>query len=68
MNFVFFSTFFITPEARAGGKRAESHVGPRGRPPEEKPAPEGQGRGSGDARGRIAGYLIGIARAPRGRL
>ena len=33
-----------------------------------KPHPGGRRRGSGDARGRIAVFLIGIARAARGRL
>ena len=54
--------------ARAGGERKRPHQGPHRRAPGETEPPGDRPRGFGDARGRIAISLIGIARAARGRL
>ena len=61
-------TLFRKPKTRAGGERKRSHQGPHRRAPGETETPGDRPRGFGDARGRIAISLIGIARAARGRL
>ena len=68
-KFVFLThTCFIKRMARAGGERKRPHQGPHRRAPGETAPPGDRPRGFGDARGRIAISLIGIARAARGRL
>ena len=64
----FWHTLLRKTKARAGGERKRSHQGPHRRAPGETETPGDRPRGFGDARGRIAVYLIGIARAARGRL
>ena len=64
----FWHTLLRKTKARAGGERKRSHQGPHRRAPGETAPPGERPRGFGDARGRIAISLIGIARAARGRL
>ena len=62
------STPFIKMKAGAGGKRKEPTKARTDAHPRDTEPPGTRPRGLRDERGRIAAYLIGFARAARGRL
>ena len=67
-NTWFWHTVFRKRRARAWGERKTSPQAPHGRAPEGNRPPRRSATRFGDASARIAFYLIGIARAARGRL